>query len=101
MTIRHDLFILAALSAALIAGCGQPTETASEPAVSYEDELRLALETAEPGAVILVPEGTHALTRSLTLNTDGINAMAATGNVSTDTVDKDKKKGKGSEPAAE
>jgi parallel beta-helix repeat protein len=83
MTTRNILSILLAVSAAaLVTACGQPaTETAVEEpapaAVPYEDELRLALETAQPGDVILVPEGTHVLTRSLTLNTDGVTIRGA------------------------
>jgi len=69
----------------MLTGCGQGGETpASEqvqaptnPAVPYEDELRLALETAKSGDVIMVPEGTHAFTRSLTLNTDGVTIRGA------------------------
>jgi parallel beta-helix repeat protein len=45
---------------------------AGAPAASYEDEFRLALETARPGDVITVPAGTHGFTRSATLNTDGV-----------------------------
>ena len=46
-------------------------------APSYEDRLRLQLETAEPGDVILVPEGSHSFTRSLTLNTDNVTIRGA------------------------
>lgn len=66
--------------ALLVVGCGQsgspPAETEQSKA-GYEDQLRLALETAKPGDVIEIPPGTHALTRSLTLNTDGITIRGA------------------------
>jgi parallel beta-helix repeat protein len=67
----------AAIVAFLAVGCGQSnTPPAADKATSaaggYEDELRLALETAQPGDVIDIPAGTHSLTRGLTLNTDGI-----------------------------
>jgi parallel beta-helix repeat protein len=63
----------------LLNGCGQPADTTSvsEPPGPYEDELRLALETAQPGDVIVIPEGTHAFTRGLTLNTDGVTIRGA------------------------
>ncbi len=69
-----------ALTVAL-AGCGDNTQ--SEPTAdiaatqSYADELRLALETATPGTVITVPEGTHVFKRSLTLNSDGVTIRGA------------------------
>ena len=63
----------------LLNACGQPADSTSvvEPPVAYEDELRLALETAQPGDVIVIPEGTHAFTRGLTLNTDGVTIRGA------------------------
>ena len=63
-----------------LGGCG---EQASAPATSeavdvpYEDTLRLALETAQPGDVIEIPEGTHSFSRGLTLNTDGVTIRGA------------------------
>jgi parallel beta-helix repeat protein len=70
------------LTAALIAGCseqaGAPEQAAGpEPAAPYEDTLRLALETAQPGDVIEIPEGRHTFTRGLTLNTDGVTIRGA------------------------
>ncbi len=47
------------------------TETAAPPA-PFQETLRLALETAKPGDVIEIPEGTFAFDRSLTLSTDGV-----------------------------
>jgi len=60
-------------------GCGQgeAPEGPDAAAGGYEDQLRLALETAQPGDVIDVPAGTHEFTRSLTLNTDGITIRGA------------------------
>jgi parallel beta-helix repeat protein len=69
------------LTAAFITGCsesGAPEQTdAPEPAAPYEDTLRLALETAEPGDLIEIPEGRHTFTRGLTLNTDGVTIRGA------------------------
>ena len=67
------------LTALLLFGCGQPEQAAepSEPGVPYEDELRLALETATPGTVIVIPEGRHTFSRSLTLNVDGVTIRGA------------------------
>jgi parallel beta-helix repeat protein len=74
-----------AVLALLLTGCGQGNDTASAaaagtPAASgggYEDQLRLALELAQPGDVIQIPAGVHAFTRSLTLNTSGITLRGA------------------------
>lgn len=56
-----------------------PTDTTPPPAAeaSFEDQFRLAVETAAPGDVIEVPPGTHPFTRSVTLNTDGITIRGA------------------------
>lgn len=61
-------------------GCSQPTsdvaqQTTSAP--SYEEQLRLQLETAKPGDVIVIPEGVHNFKRSLTLNTDNVTIRGA------------------------
>jgi parallel beta-helix repeat protein len=56
--------------AALLAACSEaPPPAPPEP---YENTLRLALEEAKPGDVVTVPEGRHAITRSLVLNTNGV-----------------------------
>ena len=70
--IRPLLLLISSLSAVLLSGCEQAADTPATAAVPYEDELRLALETAKSGDVIVIPEGTHKFTRSLTLNTDGV-----------------------------
>ena len=72
---------LLTVSALLALGCGQAeapenAEGASAPA-DYEESLRLALESAQPGDVITVPPGTHGFTRSLTLNVDGVTIRGA------------------------
>jgi parallel beta-helix repeat protein len=70
-----------AVVALLLAGCGQNGDATSAGAAAaserYEDRLRLALETAQPGDVIEVPAGSHPITRSLTLNTSGITLRGA------------------------
>jgi len=67
------------LLAFTLGGCGEPKDKGAAPTVQvpYEDELRLALETAKPGDVIVVPEGVHTFTRGLTLNTDGVTIQGA------------------------
>ena len=78
--LRHTVIALPLL--VLLSACGEsqppapPAAQAPAPA-PYEDELRLALETATPGTVIVVPAGTHAFTRGLTLNTDGVTIRGA------------------------
>lgn len=68
------------ISLAGLNGCSQPTsdvaqQTTSAP--SYEEQLRLQLETAKPGDVIVIPEGVHNFKRSLTLNTDNVTIRGA------------------------
>ncbi len=70
------------LTALTVAGCSEQSSApeqaaAPEPAQAYEDTLRLALETAQPGDVIEIPEGRHTFTRGLTLNTDGVTIRGA------------------------
>ena len=69
------------LTATFITACSEssaPEQSAApEPAVPYEDTLRLALETAQPGDLIEIPEGRHTFTRGLTLNTDGVTIRGA------------------------
>jgi parallel beta-helix repeat protein len=66
----------------LLAACGQSGEPAAAAGAApadepFEDRLRLALETAQPGDVIEIPPGTHPLTRGLTLNTSGVTLRGA------------------------
>jgi parallel beta-helix repeat protein len=56
--------ILTILVAGLIAACAEP--------VPFEESFRTALETAEPGDVIDIPEGIFSFDRSLIMNTDGV-----------------------------
>jgi parallel beta-helix repeat protein len=64
-TLSTKMLITFALSAAF-AACSQA------PQLSFEESFRQALETAQPGDVITVPEGNFAFDRSLILNTDGV-----------------------------
>jgi parallel beta-helix repeat protein len=70
----HSLLIVSSL----LAACGG-NETAAPPAaeVPYENTLRLALEQAKPGDVITIPAGTHTVSRSLVLNTNGVTLRGA------------------------
>ncbi len=49
----------------------------SAPAPTYEEELRAQLIEAQPGDVIEIPAGVHAISRSLTLNVDGVTIRGA------------------------
>ena len=69
----------ALLVALLISACGReapPTDSATSSA-DYEKSLRTQLETAKPGDVILIPAGTHAMTRSLVLSASGVTIKGA------------------------
>lgn len=79
MTGNGWIAAIAAISCALIsAGCSErPAEQPPAAVTAYEDELRLSLETAQPGDVIVVPEGVHTFSRGLTLNTDGVTIRGA------------------------
>ncbi len=76
-TLRNTAAALVAVSIAAACGQSSTPESAAAPEQRFEDTLRLALETASPGDVIEVPEGTHTFTRSLTLNTDGVTIRGA------------------------
>lgn len=68
------------ISLAGLNGCSQPTSDATQQTTStpsYEEQLRLQLETAKPGDVIVIPEGVHNFKRSLTLNTDNVTIRGA------------------------
>jgi parallel beta-helix repeat protein len=73
--------LLYAAGLTLVAACGgdSPPRTAEQEGESpgYEEQFRLALESASPGDVIDVPAGTHAFTRSAILNTDGVTIRGA------------------------
>ena len=53
-----------ALATTFVLGCAEP--------VPFEETFRTALESAQPGDVIEIPEGTFAFDRSLIMNTDGV-----------------------------
>ena len=69
--------LVALLTGSLVTGCGSADtpEPASETTV--EETLRAAFEAAKPGDVINIPAGTHAMTRPLVLNSDGITIRGA------------------------
>ena len=81
-TATPTALLLALLS---LAGCDSndatlPPSTSSASSVSsanVEAQLRDAFANAEPGAVIEIPPGTHAMTRSLVLNREGITLRGA------------------------
>jgi parallel beta-helix repeat protein len=67
----------------VLAGCSEPPgqpEAAAPTAASatpFAETFRLALETAQPGDVITVPEGRFEFDRSVTLATDGVTIKGA------------------------
>ncbi len=73
--MRISLFPISPLLIAisLLAACGQKQAT-PPPATpdNFADNFRLMLETATPGALIEVPEGTFHFQRGLTLRMDGV-----------------------------
>ncbi|MDA1372091.1 MAG: right-handed parallel beta-helix repeat-containing protein [Proteobacteria bacterium] len=58
------------VSCGLLSACGQDEPAA--PTLSFEEALQLQLIEAEPGDIIQIPAGIHAMTRSLSLNVPGI-----------------------------
>lgn len=70
---------LSTLVAACIGGCGNPPETMpATPVPAFTaDTLMLALETAQPGDVIAIPEGRFDFRRGLTLTADGVTIRGA------------------------
>ncbi len=62
----------------IVYGCGQQ-QSASTPATpaDYEKTLRTQLESAKPGDVITIPEGTFPMTRSLVLSTSDVTIKGA------------------------
>ena len=56
--------IIAMLAIALLSACAEQ--------VPFEETFRVALETAQPGDVIEIPEGIFSFDRSLIMNTDGV-----------------------------
>ena len=64
---------------ALLSGCDQAPETplAAVDVPFSAETLRLTIETAQPGDVIVVPAGRFDLRRSLTLPTDGVTIRGA------------------------
>ncbi len=67
---------VAVIVLATLAACSQEetaqTAQQSEPQTTFQEELRAALENAQPGDVIEVPEGRFEFKRSLVLKSDGI-----------------------------
>ena len=55
---------------AMLAACGESAPP--EPQLSFEESLQQQLIQAEPGTVIEIPAGVHALTRSLSLTVPGV-----------------------------
>ena len=56
--------IIAMLAIALLCACAEQ--------VPFEETFRVALETAQPGDVVEIPEGVFSFDRSLIMNTDGV-----------------------------
>lgn len=77
LTARH--FIGACVLPALLVACGG--ESGDSPAdsveLSFEESLQQQLIQAQPGDVIEIPAGTHAISRSLSLNVSGVTIRGA------------------------
>jgi len=73
--ISFKLAGLIALSFAFVACSEEPSLPITE--LSYEEALQLQLIEATPGEVILVPAGTHEITRSLSLSVPGVTIRGA------------------------
>jgi parallel beta-helix repeat protein len=62
----------------IVYGCGQQQSASTEAApADYEKMLRTQLESAKPGDVITIPEGTFPMTRSLVLSTSDVTIKGA------------------------
>ena len=64
-----------ALTASLLASCGEPEP--SVPELSFEESLQQRLIQAQPGDIVEIPAGTHEMTRSLSLITAGVTIRGA------------------------
>lgn len=62
--------------ATILASCSENAPTPAQT-LRYEEALQLQLMEANPGDVILIPAGTHEMTRSLSLNVAGITLRGA------------------------
>lgn len=71
---------IAAVAAAVLltSACGKPPPPPpTADALAFQETLIERLVTARPGDVIEIPPGVHPMTRSLTLNTDGVTIRGA------------------------
>ena len=66
---------LALTLGAILVSCGESEPPA--PALSFEESLQVQLIEAQPGDVIEIPAGTHAMTRSLSLTVPGVTIRGA------------------------
>ena len=57
---------------ALTACSGEHDPTERQEATAYQKQLQLQLINAEPGDVIVIPEGVHEINRGLSLNVSGV-----------------------------
>ena len=75
----HDLspfrILIACLLFLLPVACSD--QEPQVPTVTFEEELQTRLINATPGDVIEIPPGVHELTRSLSLNVDGVTIRGA------------------------
>ncbi len=73
---RNAKIIVAVTASFTLAACSEDSP-APMPEISYEEALQLQLIEASPGEVILVPAGTHEITRSLSLSVAGVTIRGA------------------------
>ena len=80
-TMRHQTLIpaIAILSSSVfLSGCSESDTGDTGPSdTSYQERLQTQLLDARPGDVIIVPEGTFAFDRSLSLMVDGVTIRGA------------------------
>jgi parallel beta-helix repeat protein len=66
------------LALLLCSACSkQPAGDTAQPAGEYQKQLQMQLIQAQPGDVILVPAGVHAINRGLSLNVSGVTLRGA------------------------
>jgi parallel beta-helix repeat protein len=61
----------------VLGACDEKKKESSAEDKAFEAKLQLALQDAKPGSVIEIPEGVHPMTRSLSLNVDGVTIKGA------------------------
>lgn len=69
--------LLALVFVGVLVGCGGESETPAPPVLSFEEQLQQQLAAAQPGSVVEIPPGIHAINRSLALTVNGVTLRGA------------------------